>query len=100
MIRIRLILIIWIVLVSGNLFSQSLGLKGQAIGWTTLNPAEPFQAQAGLRYIPELDFTLPAGKYSVEGEFSVNLWGSGIYSQDSIDLDEDISPYRMWINCT
>ena len=28
--------------------SQSLGFRGQAIGWTTLNPAEPFQAQAGL----------------------------------------------------
>ena len=81
----------------GKLEGQSLEFKGQAIGWTTLNPAEPFQAQAGLRYIPELDFTLPAGKYSVEGEFSVNLWGSGIYSGDSIVLDEEISPYRMWV---
>ena len=82
---------------SGKLEGQSLGFKGQAIGWTTLNPAEPFQAQTGLRYIPELNFTLPAGQYSIEGEFSVNLWGSGIYNGDSIELDGDISPYRMWV---
>ena len=36
------------------IFGQSLSFNGQAIGWTTLNPAEPFQAQVGLRYIPEL----------------------------------------------
>jgi roadblock/LC7 domain-containing protein len=80
-----------------QLGAQILGFNGQAIGWTTLNPAEPFQAQAGLRYIPELNFSLPAGAYSVDGEFSVNLWGSAIYSQDSTDLDGDISPYRMWV---
>lgn len=95
--RIRLIWIIWIVLVSGTIYSQSLGINGQAIGWTTLNPAEPFQAQAGLRYIPELSFTLPSGKYTFEGEFSANLWASGIYGSDSIVLTEEISPYRFWV---
>lgn len=84
-------------LVPRVLEAQSIGFKGQAIGWTTLNPAEPFQAQAGLRYIPELSFSLPAGKYTFEGEFSANLWASGIYSGDSIVLDEQLSPYRMWV---
>ena len=32
-----------------------------------------------------------------EGEFSANLWASGIYSGDSIELDEQLSPYRMWV---
>ncbi len=77
--------------------AQTLGFNGQAIGWTTLNPADPFQAQAGLRYIPELSFSLPSGKYTFEGEFSANLWASGIYSGDSIVLDEELSPYRMWV---
>lgn len=89
--------IVGIVLHGGNIEAQSLAFNGQAIGWTTLNPAEPFQAQVGLRYIPELSFSLPAGKYSIEGEFSANLWGSGIYSGDSMDLDNEISPYRMWV---
>ena len=80
-----------------RVFSQTLGFNGQAIGWTTLNPAEPFQAQAGLRYIPEIELSIPAGNYSFEGELSVNLWGSAVHSQDSTDLDGDISPYRMWL---
>lgn len=77
--------------------AQSLGFNGQAIGWTTLNPAEPFQAQVGLRYIPELSFSLPAGKYSFEGEFSANLWGSAMWQSDSTTTDRQLSPYRLWI---
>ena len=86
-----------ILFLSIQLNAQSIGFNGQAIGWTTLNPANPFQAQVGLRYIPELNFSLPAGKYTIEGEFSANLWASGIYSGDSIELDEQLSPYRMWV---
>ncbi|MDF1574563.1 MAG: hypothetical protein P1P86_05165 [Bacteroidales bacterium] len=92
-----LALILSILLTPGKAEAQSLEFRGQAIGWTTLNPADPFQAQAGLRYIPELSFSVPGGKYTFEGEFSANLWASGIYSGDSIDLDEEISPYRMWV---
>ncbi|MCK4745441.1 MAG: hypothetical protein KAT15_00320, partial [Bacteroidales bacterium] len=78
--------------------AQSLGFKGQAIGWTTLNPADPFQGQVGLRYIPELSFSIPAGNFTIDGEFSANLWGSGdIYPGDSIVPDEQLSPYRMWV---
>jgi hypothetical protein len=74
-----------------------LGLQGQAIGWTTFNPAEPFQAQVGLRYIPELSFSFPAGKYSFDGELSANIWGSAMWQGDSTTLDEDLSLYRMWL---
>lgn len=87
-----------VVVFSGSLSAQSLNLKGQAIGWTTLNPAEPFQAQTGLRYIPELSFSLPAGNYTFDGEFSANLWGSGSFqSGDSASFDRQLSPYRMWV---
>ncbi|MEN8229641.1 MAG: hypothetical protein ABFS38_15885 [Bacteroidota bacterium] len=78
--------------------AQSLDFNGQAISWATLNPAEPFQAQGGLRYIPKLSFSLPAGNFSLDGEFSANLWGSGtLYARDSTVFDEQLSPYRMWI---
>ena len=86
-----------ILFLSVQVIAQSIGFNGQAIGWTTLNPADPFQAQVGLRYIPELNFSLPAGNYTIDGEFSANLWASGIYSGDSIELDEQLSPYRMWV---
>jgi roadblock/LC7 domain-containing protein len=86
-----------VLLLSGKLEGQSLGFKGQAIPWTTLNPAEPFQAQAGLRYIPERNFSLPAGKYSFDGEISANIWGSAMWQGDSATLDEQLSFYRMWV---
>jgi len=86
-----------ICLLPGKLEGQSLGFKGQAIGWTTLNPAEPFQAQVGLRYIPEISFSLPAGNYSIDGEFSANIWGSSMWQGDSTTLDKELSPYRMWV---
>ncbi len=82
---------------AGSLSAQSLGFEGQAIGWTTLNPAEPFQAQGGLRYIPELSFSLPAGKYTIDGEISANAWISGTYASDSMSRDQDLAPYRMWV---
>jgi roadblock/LC7 domain-containing protein len=86
-----------ILLIPGKVEAQSLGFNGQAIGWTTLNPAEPFQAQAGLRYIPEISFSLPAGKYTLDGEFSANMWISGTYANDSLARDQQLSPYRMWV---
>lgn len=91
------LLIVLCLLLPGQMEAQTLGFKGQAIGWTTFNPAEPFQTQLGLRYIPELSFSLPAGKYSIDGKFSANIWGSGLYQNDSILLDEQLSPYRMWV---
>ena len=91
------ILILLLLILADQVKAQSLGFKGQAIGWTTLNPAEPFQAQVGLRYIPELSFSLPAGKYSIDGEFSANIWGSSMWQGDSTTLDKKLSPYRMWV---
>lgn len=78
---------------------QTVSFKGQAIGWTTVNPASPFQAQGGLRYIPELSFSHPAGKgLNIEGELSANLWGSLLYSAgDSLASDYRLAPYRAWI---
>lgn len=92
-----LTLISIILLGSGYAEAQTLGFKGQAIGWTTMNPAKPFQAQAGLRYIPELSFSLPAGKYTLDGEVSANMWLSSTFAKDTSALDQDLAPYRMWV---
>lgn len=86
-----------VLLISGTANAQSLGFKGQAIGWATMNPAEPFQAQTGLRYIPELSFSFPAGKYTLDGEVSANMWLSGTFAIDTSALDKDLAPYRMWV---
>lgn len=95
--RIILTGIALILFLPARVSSQSLEFDGQAIGWATLNPAEPFQMQSGLRYIPELSFSLPVGNYTLDGEFSANIWGSGTLNDDSILFDEQISPYRLWV---
>lgn len=78
--------------------AQNIDFSGQAIGWSTLHPETPFQLQGGLRYIPEISFTYPLGDYSLDGEFSVNLWGSAtVQSDEEIMTDRELSPYRMWL---
>ncbi len=79
---------------------QTVSLSGQAIGWTTVNPAAPFQSQFGIRYLPEISFSHPAGggRFSVEGELSANLWGSLLLTRgDSLSPDYSLSPYRGWL---
>jgi len=87
------------VCIPARMHAQSLEFSGQAIGWTILNPPEPFQLQGGLRYIPEISFSQPVAKFNVDGEFSANLWGSATtLPGDSTTTDGEISPYRMWLS--
>lgn len=87
-----------LLIVCEDLQSQSIGFKGQAISWTTVNPSDPFQVQGGLRYIPELTFAIPVGSLTLDGKISANIWGSaGFQHPDSLFTDGDISPYRLWI---
>lgn len=77
---------------------QNIGLDGQIISWTTVNPQVPTSIQGGLRYIPEVNFNIPVGNLSLEGEGSLNIWGSGIYYRsDSTAYDKKLDPYRVWI---
>ncbi len=76
---------------------QEFGLDGQVIGWTTMNPGDEFQLMGGLRYIPELNFKFPVGNLTIEGEGSLNIWGSTSYAGDSISFDKKLDPYRAWV---
>ncbi len=95
-----------------GLLSQPVVFKGQAIGWivtsqmeqvdgpaASVNSEKVWRGQAGLRYIPELQFETPLReKYTFGAKASVNLWGSGLYwSVDSIPWDGDVKPYRGWM---
>jgi hypothetical protein len=81
-----------------NLPAQSFSLNGQAIGWTTLNPAEPFHLQTGLRYLPKAEFSFPAGSLTIAGEASLNAWGALNFSDESSpSTDQNLSPYRLWM---
>lgn len=76
---------------------QTFNFDGQVIGWATINPTDEFQAMAGLRYLPELNFKIPVSSLSIEGEGSLNIWGAAFYTGDSVSLDEKLDPYRAWI---
>ena len=72
--------------------------RGQAIGWAAGNPADPLLIQGGLRYIPEISFSLPAGKLSFDGKFSGNFWASGSWENgEDVQYDGTVSPYRLWL---
>lgn len=78
--------------------AQDFGFKGQLPLWKTANPEDPFQLQAGARYIPTLSYKKSYDdKYTFDGEFSVNTYISALYSNDSIDTDEKLKPYRFWL---
>lgn len=97
----RLAPILLVILFAGLLIpakSQTIGLDGQVIGWTTVNPSDEFQVMGGLRYIPEINFKFPLGKLSIEGEGSLDIWGSSTYNgSDSILYDKKLAPYRAWV---
>jgi hypothetical protein len=80
-------------------FSQSVGFEGMLAGWGTLSYSEKLNGQLGARYIPQLNFESPLGdRYKIDAELSANIWGSSTFwSNDSINLDEDLKPYRMWV---
>ena len=80
-------------------FSQSVGFEGMLAGWGTLSYSEKLNGQLGARYIPQLNFESPLGdRYKIDAELSANVWASSTFwSNDSINLDEDLKPYRMWV---
>ena len=77
---------------------QTVGFKGQLPIWTTINPEDPFQMQAGIRYIPELSLEKQfKNSNSFDAEISFNIYGSSLYTSiDSFNSDGKIKPYRIW----
>lgn len=89
---------LFVALLPVNLQGQQIGFDGQVIGWTTVNPLDSLQLQGGIRYIPEVNFRIPLGKLTLEGEGSVDLWGSATYTgADTLSLDKKLKPYRVWM---
>ncbi len=77
---------------------QTARLSGQLIGWSGLNGSDPTVFQAGARYIPALSFSDSiAGRYTLEGEASLNLWGSALASGENRETDGQVRPYRLWL---
>jgi hypothetical protein len=94
----HIVLCLLVCVLTADLPGQTASLNGQAIGWTTINPTDPFQLQGGIRYIPEFKFNFPVGKLSIAGEASLNGWGALSYSnKNATTTDHQINPYRLWV---
>ena len=87
-----------LILLSATVLSQEAGLRGMAAGWMIGNYSEQFNAQGGIRYIPELSGEYKIGQsYKLDAEVSANAYGSATFwSNDSTSLDSRLKPYRMW----
>ena len=98
----HIILIILLNARADTVTAQEISLSGQLIGWTAMNPTEDLRIQGGARYIPEIHFSLPLGILSLEGEGSLNLWGSTDFTrtgtnESEFHFDSRLDPYRVWV---
>lgn len=74
------------------------GFKGQLSTWGHFNTDNPYPFYLGGRYIPQANYEIRMQKNSMlDFEASANLVGdAGIHLFDSIEINSDISPYRLW----
>ncbi|MBN2480384.1 MAG: hypothetical protein JXB19_01490 [Bacteroidales bacterium] len=72
--------------------------RGQLSAYTHVNPENKLPWWSGTRYIPQFnyEYRLSAEKL-IDFETSANLYGNiGLKPFDSIGLNGDIKPYRIW----
>lgn len=78
--------------------AQSLVHSGQISGFTAINPGANSTFLSGLRYIPALNFTIPAwDDIRIEGELSLNGYTNLSVASGEKDLTGKLEPYRGWI---
>lgn len=97
--RIKNIVFLLLVFVANASYAQKVNFNGQAVGWLTINPSDPFSAQTGLRYIPEIKYIETyESNISFEAFGSLNMYANQIFWQnDSMEFDYDVQPYRFWV---
>jgi hypothetical protein len=77
---------------------QEFTISGQAIGWAVASKMDAWRGQAGLRYLPKLEFQSPVKEnFTFDAEASANIFGSGLYwNKDSTIWEGRVKPYRIW----
>jgi len=81
-----------------NSYSQDFKLNGMLAGWGTASYSNKLNGMLGLRYVPGLSMSYSIEeKYTFDSEISFNARTTSIFwSNDSIDPDGQIKPYRIW----
>jgi hypothetical protein len=97
MIKINLFTLI-LFLAASMVQSQSLVHSGQLSGFTAINPGVGSTSLSGLRYIPAINFTIPAwDEITIEGEVSINGYTNLTVAGGEYDFSGKLEPYRGWI---
>jgi hypothetical protein len=78
---------------------DSLRFSGQLSSWANLNFANTLPLWGGVRYIPRINYLVPAGSRSrFDAELSANIYGTGgLNPFDTISVSGNLRPYRAWI---
>lgn len=78
---------------------DSLRFSGQLSSWVNLNTANKLPLRAGVRYIPQLNYSLSSGNSGkFDSELSANIYGSaGLHPFDTVTVSGKLKPYRAWI---
>lgn len=82
-----------------NSYGQEAELNGMLAGWGTASYSNKLNGMLGLRYVPGLTMAYSIkDQYTLDSEISFNARATSIFwSNDSIDMDEQIKPYRIWL---
>lgn len=81
------------------LAQDSLRFSGQLSSWMNMNTANKLPLRAGVRYIPQLNYSLSSGNSGkFDSELSANIYGSaGLHPFDTVTASGKLKPYRAWI---
>lgn len=101
MTRIKLYIVIFLILPSMSAYltaQDTLIFKGQLSGWLLYNSSNELPLYSGGRYLPQLNYNINLKNGNlIDFEGSANLYGlAGARLFDSIDVNGDIKPYRLW----
>ncbi len=94
-----IVIILMLPFVSVYLSAQdTLIFKGQLSGWLLYNGSNELPLYSGGRYLPQLNYNINLKNGNlIDFEGSANLYGNaGARLFDSIDVNGDIKPYRLW----
>jgi hypothetical protein len=72
---------------------------GGMLAATSQARLDAFEPYFGLRFLPKLDFSLPAGRgWTFDGEASANIFGDLVFPRHETAMASgDIKPYRGWL---
>ncbi len=78
---------------------DTFNIKGQLSAWTNYNNNSSPPVNAGVRYIPSVNYGIRAkGDNLIDFEASANIFGSiGFHPFDTLSADGTLKPYRLWM---